>query len=79
MAKYAKYQPVGFKNAIERVAIVGVRGPSATIIYTATLTNALRLEAQLARTLPTPFLKPENTQSQPCRAKTVVINCLRVS
>jgi hypothetical protein len=55
MPKYAKNQPVGFKNAIERVAIVGVRDPISPITYTTTLTNRTRLEVQLDRTLPEPF------------------------
>lgn len=30
MPKYAKDQAVGFKNAVERIAIVGVSKPSTT-------------------------------------------------
>lgn len=55
MPKYAKNQSVGFKNAIERVAIVGVSKRFNNTTYTTKLTNALRLEVPLDRTLPTPF------------------------
>ena len=33
MPKYAKNQPVGFKNGIERVAIVGASKPLNTTAY----------------------------------------------
>ena len=55
MPKYAKNQSVGFKNAIERVAIVGVSKPFNNTTYIAKLTNTLRLEVQLDRISPTPF------------------------
>jgi hypothetical protein len=55
MPRYAKDQFVGFKNAIERVAIVGVSKPISHCMYTIKLINTLRLEAQLGRTLPMPF------------------------
>jgi len=55
MTKYAKNQSVDFKNAIERVAIVGVSKPLNNTAYTTKLTNPLRLEVPLDRILPTPF------------------------
>ena len=44
MPKYAKNQPVGFKNVIERVAIVGVSKPLNTTTHTHNTTNK-RLQA----------------------------------
>lgn len=79
MPKYAKDQPAGFKNAIERVAIVGVSEPVNNTTYTATLTNAIRLEAPLDRTLPQPSSTPEDTQSRPFPAKIVLTNSPRAS
>lgn len=64
MPKYAKDQSADFKNAIERVAIVGVSKPLNNR-YTTKLTNTFRLEAPLDRTLPPPSSKLEDTQSQP--------------
>ena len=75
MPKYAKDQSADFKNAIERVAIVGV---SKTLNngYTTKLIkkNTFRLEAPLDRTLPPPSSKLEDTQSQPYPAKTATTN-----
>lgn len=79
MFTYAKNQPSGFKNTIERVAIVGVSNLLSNTTYTTILTNYLRPEAPLERTSLQPSLKPENTQSQPSPAKTAAINSPRVS
>lgn len=79
MSKCAKDRPVGFKNAIEKVAIVGV---SRSILHHhmyGKTNHTLRQEAQLDRTLPTPFSKPENTQSLPFPAKTAITNYPRAS
>lgn len=78
MPKYAKDQPAGFKNAIERVAVVGVSKPFNSTMYT-TLTNTLRLEAPLDHTLLLPFSRPENTWSRPFPEKTALTNCPRAS
>jgi hypothetical protein len=55
MTKYAKNQSGDFKNAIEKVAIVGVSKPFKNTRYTTKLTNTLRLGVPLDRIFPTPF------------------------
>lgn len=60
MPIYAKDQPDGFTNAIERVAIVGVSTVGTR--HSTTLTDPRRLEALLGRISRMPFSKPEDTQ-----------------
>lgn len=79
MPKYAKNQPVGYKNTIERVAIVGVSKYLNITTYTLKLINSLRLEVPLDRTSPTPLYRPEGTQSRLFPAKVVVIDSPRAS
>lgn len=77
MTKYAKDQPAGFKNAIERIAIVGVSKLLNNTICTKILIKALRPEAPLDHTSSLPSSKPENTQSRPSPAKTAATNSPR--
>ena len=78
MPKYAKDQSADFKNAIERVAIVGV-SKSLNNRYITKLTIPFRLEAPLDRTLSPRFSKLEDTQSQRYPAKTAATNYPKAS
>lgn len=78
---YAKDQPAGFTNAIERVAIVGVckpLPPSQSTIQDET-NKLIRPEVLLALFSLLLSLKLENTPSLPSRAKTAPTNSLRAS
>lgn len=79
MPKYAKDQSVDFKNTIERVAIVGVSKPLGDRTYETKLNNAFRLEVPLGGILPTPFYRPEGTQSRPFLAKAAGTDSPRAS
>jgi hypothetical protein len=78
MPEYAKNQPAGFKNAIERVAIVGV-SISLLSIRDTTADSALRLEELLDPTSSPLSLKQGSTRSQPSPAKTAATDSLRAS
>lgn len=60
MPVYAKDQPDGFTNAIERVAIVGVSTVGTR--HSTTLTDSRRLEAPLGHISQLHFSKQEDTQ-----------------